>query len=38
MPLDDEFELMYSMFGTPLIAFSSGDATVFSSTSADAPG
>ena len=31
-PLDDELLLMYSMFSTPLIAFSIGAATVCSST------
>ncbi len=38
MPLADEVEFMYSMFSTPLIAFSSGAATVDSSTGAEAPG
>ena len=37
-PFDDEFEFMYSMPSTPLMAFSSGAATVCSSTSAEAPG
>jgi hypothetical protein len=38
MPLDDELLAMYSMRSTPLIAFSSGAATVCASVSADAPG
>ena len=38
MPFADEVEFMYSMFSTPLIAFSIGAATVDSSTAAEAPG
>jgi len=38
MPFADEVEFMYSMSSTPLIAFSSGAATVDSSTGAEAPG
>ena len=37
-PFDAEFELMYIMPGMPLMAFSSGAATVRSTTSAEAPG
>ena len=38
LPADDDDELMYSMPGTPLIAFSIGEATVSASVVADAPG
>jgi hypothetical protein len=37
-PFDAEVELMYIMSSMPLIAFSSGAATVCSRTAADAPG
>ncbi len=37
-PFEAEVELMYIMSSMPLIAFSSGAATVCSSTVADAPG
>ncbi len=37
-PFDAEFELMYIMPGMPLMAFSSGAATVCSTTCAEAPG
>lgn len=36
-PFDAEFELMYIMFGMPLMAFSIGAATVSSITLAEAP-
>ena len=37
-PFDAEFELMYCMPGMPLMLFSSGEATVSSTTCAEAPG